>query len=287
MIIDYLQKIFNNREIALIFYLIAFISWALTKKKIRESIFGVIKSLFIGQIFISILLLLIYVSIILYGLSLVGLWNSKLIKDSIYWTFGIGFILMMNSNNAIKEENYLRKIVINNIKVLMIIEFIVGLFVFGLSTEFILMPIVIFLSILLAYTEAYQEHTQVKNFLLKVFGIIGFLYLIYSGYMIYQDFTDFASWHNLRAFLFPIIMTIMFLPFIYFYALYVHYESLFVRVDFFLKDNKSLCKFAKRRILLSVNFSFKKLKLITPGYLFGGCKTKDDIKQEISERLNK
>lgn len=285
MLFDFLHKTFNNREIALIFYLIAFIIWILTKKKIRESIFTVINSLFDKQIVTSILLLLIYVSIIIFGLSILNLWNSKLIKDSIYWTFGTGFILMMNSNNAIKEENYLRKIIKKNIKVLMIVEFIVGLYVFGLITEFILMPIVIFLSILLGYTEANKEYQPVKNFLLKVFGIIGFLYLIYSSYKIYLDFEGFASYDNIRTFIFPIIMTFVFLPFIYFYALYVHYQSLFVRISFFFKDNKSLCKFAKWRILLSVNFSFKKLKLITPGYLFGGCKTKDDIKQEISEKL--
>ena len=285
--IDCLHRTFNNREIALIFYLVVFIIWTLTQKKIRESIFGVIKFLFVRQILISILLLVIYVSVIVYGLTLVDLWNSNLIKDTIYWTFGTGFILMMNSNDAIKKENYLTKIVKENIKVLMIVEFVVGLYVFGIVTELILMPIVIFLSILLGYTEVYEEHKQVKNFLLKVFGIIGFFYLIYSGYKIYQDFKDFATSDNLRAFLFPIIMTILFLPFAYFYALYVHYESLFVRVGFFLKDNKSLCRYAKWRILLSVNFSLKKLKRITPGYLFGGCKTKDDIKQEISGKLNK
>jgi len=285
--IDYLNKTFNNREIALIFYLVIFIIWTLTQKSIRESIFEVIKYLFVKQILISILILLIYVSVIVFALTLIDLWNSKLIKDTMYWTFGTGFILMMNSNNAIKEENYLRKIVKENIRLLVIVEFIVGLYVFGIVTELILMPILILLSMLLGYTEVNEEHKQVKNFLLKVFGIIGFFYLIYSGLKIYQDFKDFATYDNLRTFLFPILMTILFLPFAYFYALYMHYESLFVRLRFSFKDNKALCRFAKWRILLSVNFSLKKLKLITPGYLFGGCKTKDDIKQEITEKLNK
>ncbi|WP_430971803.1 hypothetical protein [Sunxiuqinia rutila] len=287
MILDFLNKTFNNREIALIFYLFLFILWNLTQKKIRESIFCVIGALFVKQIFISILCLLIYITIVVCGLSLLGLWNSSLIKDTIYWSFGVGFILMMDSNKALQEKHYFKKFLLENIKVFMIIEFILGLYVFGIITEFILMPIVIFLSISLAYTEVYEEHKQVRNFLLKIFGAIAIFYIIYSGFKIYQNFKDLANYDNLRALIFPAIMTILFLPFAYFYVLYSHYESLFIRVGFFLKDNKSLRRFAKWRILFSVNFSLKKLKLITPGYLFGGCETKEDVKHEIVKRLNK
>jgi hypothetical protein len=283
--IEYLNKTFNNREIALLFYLLIFLVWIMTKKDIRKSIFAVIKSLFVKKILISILILLIYVSVIVVGLSYVDLWNSKLIKDTIYWTFGTGFILMMNSSNSLNEEHYLGKIVKDNIKLLVIVEFIVGLYVFGIITEFLIMPIVILLSVLLGYTEVYEEHRQVKNLLSKIFGFGGFIYLIYSGFNIYQDFKGLVNYDNLRSFLFPIIITVLFLPFAYFYALYIHYESLFVRVGFFLKDNKVLFRYAKWRILLEVNFSFRKLRLITPGFLFSGCKTKMDIKQEITRKL--
>jgi hypothetical protein len=284
--LELLNKTFNNREIALIFYLVLFIVWTMTKKDIRESIFRVIKSMFAKKILISILILLIYISVIVVGLSFIDLWNSKLIKDTIYWTFGTGFILMVNSNKALNEEKYFGKILKDNIKLLVIVEFIVGLYVFGIITEFILMPIVILLSALLGYTEVYEEHRRVKNLLLKIFGFGGLYYLVYSGYNIYQNFKGLVNYDNIRAFLFPIIMIVLILPYAYFYALYMHYESLFVRVGFFLKDNKVLCRYAKWRILLEVNFSFKKLRLITPGLLFSGCKTKMDIKQEITRKLN-
>lgn len=286
MVLDYLHRTFNNREIVLISYLLIFILWTLTQKKVRKSILGVVKALFAKQIFVSILCLLLYITVIVYGLSLLNLWNFSLIKDTIYWTFGVGFILMMNSNKALQEEYYFKKFIQENIKLFVILEFILGLYVFGIVTEFILMPIVIFLSVLLGFTEANEEHKQVNNFLLKIFGLIGVLYLIYSVFEIYQNFKNFATYDNLRALTFPAIMTISFLPFAYIYVLYTHYESLFVRVGFFLKDNKSLCRFAKWRILLSVNFNLKKLKLITPGHLFGDCKTKEDIKHEIIFRLN-
>ena len=181
--------------------------------------------------------------------------------------------------------HYFNNLVKENFKVLIIIEFIVGLYVFGIITEFILMPFVILFSILLGYTEVYKEHGQVRKFLNGIFGILGTVYLIYSGYHIYSDFTVFATAGNLKTFLFPIIMSVLFLPFAYSYALMAHYESLFVRLGFFLKDKK-LRRFAKWRILLSVNFSILRLKQMTPGMLFSDCSTKDDIKKEIKNKLN-
>ncbi|HBG86465.1 MAG TPA: hypothetical protein DEG09_01720 [Marinilabiliaceae bacterium] len=147
------------------------------------------------------------------------------------------------------------------------------------------MPFVILFSMLLGYTEVYKEHGQIRKFINGIFGILGTFYLIYSGYHIYSDFTGFATMGNLKTFLFPLIMSVLFLQFAYSFALLAHYESLFVRLGFFLKDRK-LRKFAKWRILFSINFSMLKLKRMTPGMLFRDCSTKEDIKNEIKNKLD-
>lgn len=284
MILDYLNKTFNNREIALISYLLIFIIWALAQKKIRKSFMSVIKAIMAWKILASIFALIIYVAIVVYGLFKIGLWEKSLIKDSIYWTFGVGLVIMMSFDKALKEEHYFKNLVKENFKVLLIIEFIVGLYVFGIITEFILMPFVILFSMLLGYTEVYKEHEQVRKLVNGLFGILGTIYIIYSGYHIYSDFNEFATTGNFKTFLFPILMSILFLPFAYSYALLVHYETLFVRLGFFLKDKK-LRRFAKWRILLSVNFSILRLKRMTPGMLFNDCTSKNDIKEEIKNKL--
>ncbi|NLM01759.1 MAG: hypothetical protein GX220_09960 [Treponema sp.] len=244
----------------------------------------VVKAIMAWKILASIFALVIYVALVVYGLFKIGLWDKSLIKDSIYWTLGVGLVIMMSFDKALKEEHYFKNLVKENFKVLLIIEFIVGLYVFGIITEFILMPFVILFSMLLGYTEIYKEHEQVRKLINGLFGILGTVYLIYSGYHIYSDFNGFATTGNLKIFLFPILMSILFLPFAYTYALLVHFESLFVRLGFFLKDKK-LRRFAKWRILLSVNFSILRLKRMTPGMLFIDCKTKNDIKEEIRNKL--
>lgn len=284
MILEYLNKTFNNREIALISYLLFFILWTFTQKKIRKSFVPVIKAILAWKILASIFALTLYVAFIVFGLFKIGVWDKSLIKDTVYWTFGVGLIIMISFDKALKEEHYFKNLVKENFKVLLIIEFVVGLYVFGIITEFILMPFVILFSMLLGYTEVYKEHEQVCKLVNGLFGILGTVYLIYSGYHLYSDFIGFATTGNLKTFLFPIIMSILFLPFAYSYALLVHYESFFVRLGFFLKDKK-MRRFAKWRILLSVNFSIQRLKQMTPGMLFNDCSTKDDIKKEIKNRL--
>jgi len=287
MIKDYMiLYTFNNREIALFIYLLIFIIWSITKKQIRESIFKIFKSLTDKLILLSILALLIYVDLIIFGLYYLKFWDFTLLKDTIYWTFGVGFIMMMNTNKAIQEEHYFKNILKDNFKLVLILEFILGLYVFGFITELILAPIVILFSILLAISETSKEYYQVRNFLQILFGIIGIGYLIFSFYKIYQDFSEFASYGTLKSFLFPILMMILFLPFIYLYTLFIQYESLFVRLGFSLKDDKVLRRYAKKRILIAVNISLLKLKKIRPGFLFHECKTKDDIDLEIRRKLS-
>lgn len=282
-----MSDIFNNREIALIVYLLIFIIWAMTKKDIRKSIFGVFKVLFNKTILISIILILIYISIIVYGLFHLNLWDFYMLKDTIYWTFGAGFILMMNSTEALSDEDFFRDFLKNNIKLIIILEFIVGLYVFGLITEFVLMPFVILLSLLWGYSENYEEYIQVKNIVQTILAIIGTIYFIYSLFMIYKDFTDFATYNTLRSFLLPIILTILFLPFGYCFALFLHYQSIFKRMEFSMRDDNTLKNYAKKRILLNSNFSFSRLRKLAPGFLFNQCDSKKDIDNEIRSKLNR
>ncbi len=285
MILDYINKTFNNREIALISYLILFVFWTLTQKKIRKSIGGLVKTLFAWKISLSILILIFYVLLIVYGLAKVEFWDKTLIKDTIYWTFGVAFIIMINFDKALKDEDYFKNIIKDNFKLVVVIQFLVGLYVFEPLTEFIMMPFLIFFSLLLAYTEVYKEYDKIRNVLEVLFGILGVIYILFSGYHIYLDFKKVASLGKLKAFTFPILMTILFVPFGYVYAMLIFYESLFVRLGFSLKDNRKLRRYAKRRIIIYVNLSMSKMRRITPGFLFGGCETKDDIKKELNKAL--
>ena len=131
MSIEILNETFNNREIALFFYMMIFIIWMLTTKDLRKSLVLLLKQLFVKEILILTSLMLVYTYVILFFLSTIKLWDNSMTKEAIYWIFGVGFIILFNSNEVIKEESYFKKIIKEKFKLLIIIEFIVGLYVFG------------------------------------------------------------------------------------------------------------------------------------------------------------
>ena len=107
---------FNNREIAIILWLLIFLVWALFHKKIRASLFSVLKILTSVRFILLIILMLLYVSLMIYLFRKIGLWDGSMIKDTTLWFFGVAFIMLINWNKATEEEHYFQKVLLDNLK---------------------------------------------------------------------------------------------------------------------------------------------------------------------------
>jgi hypothetical protein len=81
-------------------------------------------------------------------------------------------------------------------------------------------------------------------------AIIGTFFIGYALYMTVSDFNNFFRLNNFESFILPVLLTLMFLPFIYFWALYANYETLFIRLQFFVRD-KSLLRYVKKKTILA------------------------------------
>src|SRR5207302_1279533 len=105
-----------------------------------------------------------------------------------------------------------------------------------------------------------KEYTQVKTLLQFVLSIYGISLFILALVEVFGDFKDFATFFNLKDFLLSPLLTVSFLPFVYFLALYATYEALFTRIDIFLRDqDKTLIRFTKRQILRTCLLNLKQL----------------------------
>jgi len=130
--------------------------------------------------------------------------------------------------------------------------------VFNLTVELILTPIIIFIVLLNAVAETQQQHIIVKKFLDRLLALWGLFLLGFTINHIIQDFNSLANLENLRSFILPPLLTFLYLPFIYFMALYFRYENVFMRIDFSNKDI-AIKKFAKRKILSFCHINLRKL----------------------------
>ena len=61
--------------------------------------------------------------------------ETSLVKDTIYWLFFIGIVLMSNFITSREAQNLFRQTLIKSLKLVMIIEFIVNSYTFSLLGE--------------------------------------------------------------------------------------------------------------------------------------------------------
>lgn len=225
-----IQEVFNNREIALLFW-IALIVLAVVLSKLRKSLVPIFKIL-TGKMFLIIFSL---IGAYLYGIILLlknlEVWQTSNLKDVLFWFFSVGLILVFKINEA-KSNAYFKGIFLAAIKWTIVLEFIVNLYSFSLFTEIFILPVLVFLAMTQAVAEMDEKHKMVSKFLRNVIAIAGLSIFSYSLYKTILNFDEVLTFQNLVSFLLPSTITILFIPFIYFLALYSTYESYFINLDF-------------------------------------------------------
>ena len=251
--------LFNAREKAVIIWLLIFLVWALSKKNIRNSFLVFLRTLFQQKILLVIIALFLYTGIIVFIFSKLRIWEVALLKDTIFWLFGSAFVLLINTDKATQDKGFFKKILIDNLKLILVIQFIVNLYTFSLGVELILVPILFMIVAMSAVAEMEQESMIVKkiaDFILSAYGVSLIVAVLVK---ILGDYQAFATIENLRAFILPLLLTFAYIPFLYLFALLMAYESLFVRMEIILKVDQRLAKLAKQKIFALCHFNLVKL----------------------------
>lgn len=257
--IDFILQQFNTREIAIICWIFVLILWAFSQKNIRKSVFGVLKSLFQIKILSVIIAAIIYTGLIVLLLAKIGIWEWTLLKDTIYWFIAVAFVLIMNTNKVNQEKGFFITILKDNLKIILVLEFILTLYTFNLIAEIILVPILVFIGAMSAVSELKKEYLPVKKLFDFILSIIGIFFIVFALGKVFGDFQHIMTSQNLKTLILPSLLTVAFIPFVYLFALIMTYEMLFDRLNFFNKNNPDLIKFTKRKIILACHLNLSKL----------------------------
>ena len=90
---------FTSREWASITLIALFILFSATVKNVRGSIFGVVKAFFHWKILLPIICAQLYLSIFAYILYKYGLWNTTILRETIFFLFYTSIALMFKYNS--------------------------------------------------------------------------------------------------------------------------------------------------------------------------------------------
>lgn len=252
---------FSTRDIALLIWIaIAFILM-LFKKEIRNSFSGVLKALFIKEFIIVLLLFFIHTFFYVFILHKLSLWDKSLIKDTLFWAFGFGFVTIFKVNDLNKNSDF-KSLFIEAIKWTIVIEFFVNFFTFSLTKEFFILPVLVMTSMMQLYASYDKKYKQVEDILKFILAGVSIFIFSFSLYKTITNSNDFFTIENLKAFLLPVILSITFLPFLYIFNLVVKYELLWVVLNCNIRDKRNR-QSIKRKIILIANLNIDKVVSIS------------------------
>ena len=273
---------FNNREIAVAFWLVVIFIWSLTKKDVRSSFSALLKTLFTWKIILPLTGMLAYIALCIALLARANFWHWSNLKDTLLWTIGSAFGLFLRSNEAGGDEKFFRSAVYENLKFVAMLEFVVNMYTFPLWVEIVFVPLVALMVLINEYAKWKEEEgfDKVRSFSAGLLGIIGIGVLAFTIRQVVGDLREFATTQMLFDLVLPFVLTSFLLPFIYMMALLIQYETLFMRIDFFTPD-KSLSRYAKLKVFLSCNFHLYRLHRFSRKA--GVLKFRD--KDELIERI--
>ncbi|TCB50403.1 hypothetical protein E0H80_08870 [Acinetobacter sp. ANC 4779] len=246
----------NTREIASIAwvfaFLIAVVFYSLKKAHLRSSLIAVIKSFFQIKIITSILLITIYLILILTLLYQLQIWDFSQVKNTFFWYITFAMATFFNIN-YIKENSktFFIKTLKSSINLNIFLQFIINFHTFNFFLELlIIIPFITILTIFSVIANQSVEHQKVKKFCDSLLAFIFLIFFIHFFIQIFQNYSTFTNYQALQDFLTPIILTILYLPCLWYFLLYIKYEEIFVRLHFFIDDRK-LIRITKFLIILN------------------------------------
>lgn len=246
----------NNREMAVALWVAAIAIYIFSSSKmrdIRKSFRSLLSAFFARQIISVLTLMTIYMGVVVYLMSEADLWNIGQIKNTVFWAVTIGFMSFFKLESIKKDKSFFKHSIIDNLKILTIIQFVVSFYAFPLWVELLLVPALALIGGMSAIAEKDEKYNQVKRILDGILIFFGITVIAYTAYMLITNFSEFGQESTVYDFIAPPLLTIFYLPFIFMVMVYSTYEQAFVRLMFTIKENK-IRSIAKIYVILFFNF---------------------------------
>lgn len=255
------MSILSTREWATLIWGCIFMLYVLCHSEIRKSLWNVIVIFFDKKLRILWEIILLYVLTITIVFCYLPIWENIYIKDIIIWFLFSGLIYCMNAVSSEADETYIKKILKDNLKFTMILEFFMSTFTFNIWIELAIIPVITIITVMNVIAERKEEYKSVHKLLDSVLAIAGF-WIFYETIKIgINEYKQLNIINTLVSFMIPIAYLILIIPLEYALELYSKYELLFLRMTFKEeKDKKNKirhrvaiicsCRISVRRVLL-------------------------------------
>lgn len=255
-------SVFSSRELAFIIWSVIILIWICFSKKLRHCLGDILKAFFAIKLQILFIGGYIYLGLIHLLIWRYIHWDNVLIKDCIIFTLITSIVMI---GGAI-EQKRVRNNIFDTIKATTIIAFYISAFTFSFIIEFVLLPVIVFLSMTAAYAEGSIKPEENRvGCLLESF--INFIYLgiiIYGGISIYQNPSIIIQEQSVYSLILPIILTACFTPYLFVVKLYSAYEYFLIRLKASTANlDRKHYRVRRNMIIKNCGFNLNKLEYVS------------------------
>ncbi len=149
----------------------------------------------------------------------------------------------------------------DNVKLITFLEFVVGTYVMSLPAELVFIPFVTVVMMLDAVAKL-DEKTVIAKITTSLLVVIGFAIFGFAVSQAICDFRNLGTAATVRTILFPPLMSIAFVPFIYILVVVAIYESIFIRLAVGHVKAPVVVRYAKCRIFLYCGLSLSRVRAL-------------------------
>lgn len=263
------MDILTSREWATVIWGLIIFVFVVYKKDVRDSLFKFIRAIFRKNLMVFWIIYVFYVVCITWTISLLSFWDNIFIKDILVWTMFSGIVCYVNAISRESDEKYIKKILKNNFKLFIIIEFIVSTFTFNIFVELLIIPAITVLTMLFYFSENKIEFQSVYKFLNIILIVFGFWFIYETIKVGINEYKNLSAVNTLVSFTIPLVYLVLMLPLIYAVELYAKYQLLFAHISYKWKDVNTrrkrqfkilkICKFSVRKLIIFQKEYFPKI----------------------------
>ncbi|KZN98308.1 hypothetical protein [Pseudobacillus badius] len=250
--------ILSSREIASAIWFIVILIFIFLNPTIRTSVFKVIQAATAKQIVIPFVIIIIYSMILVILASKCSFWEWKYLKDIVFWVTVTGVPVCFGAITNNNSYDFL-SILKNNLKFIVIVEFLLSSFTFNIFVELLLLPFLTLLFLLLAVADTKEEYIKVKELLSFILSFVGFTFLGLTIKIAITNYTTLNSFDLLITFFIPIVLSVLFIPISYIYAVLSKYQELFIMMSFKEPEDKRIRRMHRWEIMKVCKLSYKRV----------------------------
>ena len=244
-----MKDIFTTRELAAGIWLLVFMVWAGLRTEVRKSFIAVLRAALHWKLFVPFMFITGYIVVAVRGLYAVGFWTPDLLKDTVLWFLFSGVALAFSGFQTDNQASIWRRAFIDQLKIIVIVQYLVNTYTFSLWTELILLPLFAMVAMIDAVANSDPNFSPVAKLTSWLQILIGLTIISFAVHYALSSSDSFRAFDAMRTILLVPILSVLLMPCILILFLLSAYEQLFLRLKLGSEKDTDVIFYAKRKLI--------------------------------------